>query len=178
MKKVLFTSVLALIVAGCNANNAFTHMKPDYSELPVEDLRTLAGNIEAIVAEGDEKFSLESVGNITVDLPEIHQAIRTRAIRSPLLTEFLDSGFGKEGRNGLISVLRSGAYKKATTSRQRDREALLVMSENENRWTIYEGLLKANNWPPRSLSAIQELFFEARVALMKPGQAHDTLGNS
>ena len=51
---------------------------------------------------------------------------------------------------------------------------MVVMSENANRWTIYEGLLKANNWPPDSLSAIQETFFLARVPLMSSGQQHES----
>lgn len=176
MKKTIACFILGVLVAGCNTTNAFVHLKPDYADLPTDDLRALAGTIEAIISKGGESFDLESAGGITVDLPDIRQAIRTRAIRSPLLTEFRDSGFAIEESNGLLAVKRNSAYKKATTSRQRDRDALLVMSENENRWTIYEGLLKANNWPPRNLSAIQHIFFEARVPLMNPGQLHDDIG--
>jgi hypothetical protein len=47
------------------------------------------------------------------------------------------------------------------------------MSENDNRWTIFEGILKASNFPPRALSAIQETFHEARVASMEPGQKYE-----
>ncbi len=174
MKKAVVIFVAAVVLAGCSTTNAFISMKPDYSALPADDLKTLAASIEAIVAEGKEEFTLEAVGGIIVDTPEIHQAVRTRAIRHPLVSEFLDGGFGIEESNGLIAVQRSGAYKKATTSLQRDREALVVMSENKNRWTIYEGLLKANNWPPASLSAIQETFFQARVPLLKTGQQHES----
>ena len=124
------------------------------------------------VSEGNEAPSLESAGGIDVETPAMKQAIRTRAIRFPLLSEMLDAGFAFEDDNGLIAIRRNSAYKKATTSRQRDREAMLVMSENSNRWAIYEGLVEANEWPPRSLSAVQETFFKARVPLMKPGQQH------
>jgi hypothetical protein len=174
MSKAAAVLAMVALLAGCNTTNAFISMKPDYSALPADDVKQVAAAIEAIVAEGNEEFALESPGGLIVDTPDIRQAVRTRAIRYALVSEFLDGGFGIEESNGLLAVQRSSAYKKATTSSQRDREALVVMSENANRWTIYEGLLKANNWPPASLSAIQETFFHARVPLMKTGQQHES----
>lgn len=171
-KAVLFLAALT-ILAGCNTTNAFISMKPDYSALPADDLKRVAASIEAIVAAGNEEFLLEGPGGLIVDTPDIRQAVRTRAIRQPLVSEFLDGGFGVEQRNGLLKIQRGSDYKKATTRNQRDREALVVMSENDNRWTIYEGLLEANNWPPNTLSAIQETFFLERVPLMKTGQPHE-----
>lgn len=172
MKPSLLLIAAMTLLAGCAATNAFVRMTPDYTDLPVEDVKTVARSIEAIVAEGSETFTIDSAG-LQTDTPEILQAVRTRAIRKPLISEFLDGGFGIEEANGLIAVQRSSAYKKATTSGERDREALLVMSENNNRWTIYEGLLKANNWPPSALSAIQSIFFEARLAHLTEGQKHE-----
>lgn len=172
MKKAVALVAVALICAGCSTTNAFVSMKPDYSALPADDLKQVASAIESIIAESKEDFALVAPEGMVVDTPEIRQAVRTRAIRHTLVEQFLDSGFGIEQANGLIAVQRSSEYKKSTTSGQRDREALVVMSENNNRWTIYEGLLKANNWPPASLSAIQETFFAARVPLMKSGQQH------
>lgn len=175
MKPSLLLIAAMSLLAGCAATNAFVRMTPDYTDLPVEDVKAVARSIEAIVAEGSETFTIESAGGIQTDTPEILQAVRTRAIRKPLITEFLDGGFGIEEANGLIAIQRGSAYKKATTSGQRDREALLVMSENNNRWTIYEGLLKANNWPPSALSAIQSIFFEARIAHLADGQQHEAV---
>ena len=172
-KAVLFLAA-AVVLAGCSTTNAFISLKPDYTALPAVELKSVASAIEAIVAEGQEEFALDQASGIVVDTPEIRQAVRTRAIRHALVSEFLDGGFGIEQRNGLLAVQRSSAYKKATNSGQRDREALVVMSENNNRWTLYEGILEANNWPPASLSAIQETFFEARVPLMKTGQQHES----
>jgi len=173
MRKFLIVGLFAGLLAGCAATNALTHMKPDYSALPEDELRKVAVAIETIVASGEETFTLDTGTTIVADSPELLQAIRTRVIRYPLISTFLDSGHASEQRNGLITVLRSSAYKKATTSQQRDREALIVMDENNNRWAIYEGLLEANNWPPKSLSAIQEIFFETRLPMLKPGQKHD-----
>lgn len=178
MKKLSVVWVFLLLLAGCNTTNALIRVSPDYTDLPADDLRQLAGSIESIVAAGEEAYDLEPPPGIAVEIPEIRQAIRTRAIRSELVSELLDTGFALEERNGLIAVIRNSAYKKATNSRQRDRDALVVMSENDNRWSLYEGLLKANNWPPRSLSAVQEIFFEARVPLLKPGQRHEELPES
>lgn len=173
MSKAAVVLAAVALLAGCNTTNAFISMKPDYSALPADDLKQIAASIEAIVAEGNEEFALEGPGGLVVDTPDIRQAVRTRAIRHELVTQFLDGGFGIEQANGLLAVQRSSDYKKATTRNQRDREAMIVMSENGNRWTIYEGLLEANNWPPASLSAIQETFFQARVPLMKTGQQHE-----
>jgi len=141
MKYAIVMLAATAILTGCAATNAFVRLSPDYSDLPVEDLKSVARSIEEIAAAGEEEFTVATAGGIVVDSPELLQAIRTRAIRRPLVNEFLDGGFGIEEANGLIAVQRSSAYKKATTSMQRDREALLVMSENNNRWTIYEGLL-------------------------------------
>lgn len=173
MKKAVCFLVLGLCFAGCGTTNAFMHLTPNYADLPVDELRVLAETIETIAAAGQEDFTLESTGGILVDLPDIRQALRTRVIRYPLLEEFLATGFAAEGTNGLIAVKRSSAYKKATTSRGRDRDALLVMSENENRWAIYEGLVKANQWPPRALSAVQEIFYQARTATSAPGEPQE-----
>ena len=172
MKSILTCVLFGFCIAGCGTTGSLVHLAPDYSDLPADELRALAAEIESIVIKGEAEFSLKNVGGIVMDSPEMKQAIRTRAIRQPLLSGLLDSGFAEEGRNGLIAIKRNSAYKKATTSRQRDREAMLVMSENRNRWTLYEGLVEANAWAPRNLSAVQEAFFLSRVPLMAPGQLH------
>jgi hypothetical protein len=172
MKSIISCIIIGIFIAGCSTTGSLVRLAPDYSDLPADELRTLATQIETIVSQGEAEFLLESPGGIMMDSPEMKQAIRTRSIRHPLLFALLDTGFATEGRNGLIAIKRSSAYKKATTSRQRDREAMLVMSENSNRWTLYEGLVEANGWAPGNLSAVQETFFQARVPLMGPGQQH------
>ena len=88
------------------------------------------------------------------------------------MAKLLSSGFALEQKDGLIAILRSRDYKKATTSDDRDRNALVVMSENANRWSIYEGIVKFSNLSPKSLSAVQDAFFRARVELMESGQKY------
>ena len=97
----------------------------------------------------------------------------TRAARAALVDQLLSTGFAAEQPNGTITLLRSGEYKKATSARERDKNALVVMSENQNRWTIYEGIVKASNLRAKSLPAVQDAFYKARVELLQAGQKYE-----
>ena len=44
------------------------------------------------------------------------------------------------------------------------------MSENNDRWLLYEGLVDANRYPRGGLNAIQAIFADARVTGLSPGQ--------
>lgn len=156
--------LLALAVAGCASTpNPFVHLRPDYSELPVAELDAVAQEIEAAVDRGDREYAPPTRGGIVADTPEIKQAVKQRAARHELVTALLAAGYAEETDSGLVNMITNSAYKKATTKRERDRNALVVYSENQNRWTLYEGIMKASNLPPRSLSAIQETFYKART---------------
>ena len=146
--------------------------RPDFTTLPDQAMRDIAREIEQAVARGEREFDIADRDGIVLD-PQVRQAIRTRAARAEILSEFLDQGWGGEQRSGLVKLLSDRAYKQATTRRQRDRDALLVMNENENRWILYEGIVKGSNLPPKSLDAIQAIFHEARVAELKSGQRYE-----
>ena len=124
---------LILIAALCTAcgtvSTPFVRTAPDFSELPAEDLRSLAHDIEKTVHEGNRGFTIEDRGQLIVNDPAIVQAIRTRAARNEILSELLDTGFAWEKRNGLVVIIRNKAYKQSTTSRERDRNALIVLGE-------------------------------------------------
>lgn len=165
-----------LLLAGCSTvHNPFWRMKPDFSNLPAEALRGVAADIEQAVAEGNREPDIPDRGGVMVNTPEIRQAIRARAARKQILDEFLDTGHAYEKRNGLVYLLPSKEYRKSTRRRQRDRNALLIMNENNDRWTLYEGIIKASNLPPRALSAVQEIFHLARIEQMAPGHKYETL---
>jgi hypothetical protein len=149
-------------------------MRPDYSTVPQDALERVAAAVEQNVRDGNAEAVVEDDAGVVVTTPEVRQAIRTRALRAELIQNLLGSGFALEKPNGLIAIERSGAYKDATTRRERDRDALVVMSENNNRWTLYEGMMKASNFPSKSLSAIQDAFYRARVARMAAGEAYET----
>ena len=171
MKHIRVFLGLVLVAAGCTSViNPLVHMKPDYTDLPVEAMREVAGEIEQAVRDGNREPQIADREGIVVNDDLIVQAIRTRAARFERLDQFLDTGFAKEGRNGLVYVCRTKEYKKATTRRERDRNAHLVMNENNDRWALYESIIKAGKFPPRSLSAVQEIFHQARVNTMSKGQ--------
>lgn len=175
MRRSMVLMAVALVTAGCASfPNPFVRLRPDYTALPEEAMRQKASEIEAAIRAGTKEAVFADESGIVVNTPEILQAIRTRATRQALLDEFLDSGFGYETSSGLVEIRRSNEYKKATTRRERDKHAMLVMGENSDRWALYEGILRASRFPARSLSAIQQIFYEARLPLLESGQRYET----
>ena len=109
-----------------------------------------------------------------VSTDAVRQAIRMRAARATQVAAFLETGHAMEARNGLLHILRTKAYKQATTRRERDRNALLVLGENRDRWALFEGVLEASDLRSRSLSAVQAVWHEARVAAMPDGYKYES----
>lgn len=176
LKRLGAVTLLAFALGACQitgTGRATAGDEPDYSGVPEEALREAAREIERQVHEGVRDPVLEDRPTLIVETPQIRQAVRTRAARIDLLNRFLNSGHGWERRNGRVWVLRSDAYKAATTSRQRDLDAIMVNGENQDRWNLYEGLIDANDWPQRTLDAIERIFFEERLAFMLPGQKYE-----
>ena len=168
MRKVFVPLLVAGLLVGCST---FMSMKPDYSALPEEAMRQVALEIETAIQKGDRQPQIADRGGVVVNEENITQAIRARAARSELINRFLDSGFGWEGINGLVYIRTSAEYKKATTRRERDTNALTIDGECADRWTIYEGIVKSSNLSPRrALPAVQRIFHEARVQVMREGQ--------
>lgn len=169
MKKlVLFTA--AMMLCGCQT---FKQMKPDYANMPVDSMRAVAAEIEAAVRDGNREPQIADRDGIAVNTDEVKQAIRTRAIRYELIKAFLETGHAAELNNGLVNVIRSREYKKFGTSRDRNRTALLIVSENGDRWALYEGILKASNFRGKSLNAIQDIFYQERIKLLPSGLKYE-----
>ncbi|MCL4217351.1 MAG: hypothetical protein KJ052_10165 [Candidatus Hydrogenedentes bacterium] len=178
MKKAIVTMILA-VMCGCNTvMSPFVNLKPDFNALPAEEMRALALEIEQAVQEGNRNAQFEDRPGLIVNEEAVLQAIRTRAARSELVNQFRSSEFGVEEPDGLIHIHRTKEYNDATTYRQRDRNALLVMVENNDRWAIYEGIRETSKLTPRALGAIQRIFYEVRLETLPPGQNYkDTEGN-
>jgi len=175
MTKQFFGLMLAMILLGLGCatiRTPFTYSEPKYDQLPLDALRNVAIQIESDVRAGNREPSLESRDGIILDTPEIKQALRSRAARIEILDAFMNSGNGYEQSNGLVHILRTKEYKLNFTRQERDRDALLVMGENENRWSLYEGLINANGLPGGSTSAIQEIFYKARVEALPVGMKY------
>lgn len=166
---------LLLLIAGCQTmNNPFWRMEPDYSKLPEESLREVALSIEKAIRDGEREPDIPDRDGIVLSAPEIRQAIRARAARQDILNAFLETGHGYEKKNGLVYLLSSKEYRKSTKRKQRDRHALLIMNENNDRWTLYEGIVQAGEFPHRSLSAVQDIFYQARIEFLPPGHKYET----
>ncbi len=174
---LLTAIMMALVLGGCGSilpsAPSLTRSGAGNSKVPVEALGEVAREIERQVAEGNREPVLQNREGVVVETPEIRQAVRTRAARAGLVSDFLDTGHGWERRNGRLWIIRTQAYKASGTSRTRDLDALMVNSENRNRWTIYEALIDESGLPSRSLSAVEDIFLEARLEFMKPGQKYE-----
>ena len=179
MKKVIGIVILAAL-CGCNSvMSPFVNLKPDFNALPTEEMRALAVEIEEAVQAGNRSAQFEDRAGLVVNEEAVLQAIRTRAARSELVNQFRGTEFGVEEPDGLIHIHRTKEYNAATTYRQRDRNALLVMGENNDRWAIYEGIRETSKLTPRALGAIQRIFYEVRLETLPPGQNYkDTEGNT
>jgi hypothetical protein len=173
-------AALALVLLACYGcagtgpvASPFTRGKTDFDRIPADAVRQAAAEIERQVYDGNRGPVLTDLDALVIDTPEIRQAVRTRAARVELVNAMLDAGHAWERRNGRLWIIRSDDYKAATTSRKRDLDAIMVNSENRDRWTLYEGILDANSLPQAGLSAVQEIFFDARRELMKSGQKYE-----
>lgn len=174
MKRLSIAALSLIFVCGCvTIPNPFFRGKPDYSEVPAEALQAVAMEVEQAVQAGNREPKIADRAGIVVNTEVVLQAIRMRAARAELLNDFLDTGFGREDANGLVRVLGSKEYKKATTGKQRSRNALLVLNENNDRWAIYEGMVKASKIKGAT-ATVQDAFYKARVKVMKDGQKYQT----
>ncbi|MCC6142736.1 MAG: hypothetical protein IT368_02905 [Candidatus Hydrogenedentes bacterium] len=173
MKRYLSLVALLLVLAGCGTVGIpFGNAAPDYAAVPEEDLRAVAREIELAVQAGEREPAIADRPGVVLN-EMVRQAIRTRAARSELVNTFRNAGAGWEMRSSLLKLETDKEYKQNTTRRQRDRDALLVMNENEDRWRLYEGIVKGSNYSSRSLDAIQAIFFEERVAILPIGQLYE-----
>jgi hypothetical protein len=172
-RKPVKRCVVLLLVAGMVGCNTFVKVKPNYSKVPVDALREVAIEIERAVQEGDRQPEIANREGIVVDSDVVKQAIRTRAARSELVNAFRATGHAWERRNGMIHIIRSAEYKKLGSRQDRDRRALLIWNEEQDRWRLYEGILKDSNFPRRAQEAIQRIFYEARLEVLPKGQKYE-----
>ncbi|MBN2307455.1 MAG: hypothetical protein JXR94_00700 [Candidatus Hydrogenedentes bacterium] len=164
---------IVLLVASLAGCHVFAKTKPHYAALPVDSLREVALEIEKAIQDGNRTPEIADRDGIVVSSDTMRQAIRTRAARAELVSALLDTGHAWERRDGLLYVIRSGEYKKFGTRKGRNRDAMIVFSENDDRWRIYEAIQHDGHFPGKSLSAIQRIFFEARIQCMREGQKYE-----
>ena len=172
--KRLLTPALALLLVGCGTvRSTFGDVSPNFTDVPVDDLRAVAADIESIVIDGRRDAEISGSGGVSVDSNIVSQAVRARSARSELVATLRDSAFAWEKRDGMLWLIKSKEYARELNRREKDRNALVINGENENRWALYEELIKVNNWAPRNLSAVQLIFHEERLKLMPSGQLYE-----
>jgi len=174
VKKIAVAVALMIALTGCNTFKVpFLSSSGQCAELSTDALDQIAAEVERAVEAGNRQPNIADRGGLVVSSDIIQQAIKTRAARAELVDNLLTQGHAQEDANGLVSIVHSKEYKKATTSKQRSRDALLVMNENNDRWAVYEGMIKDSKLPAKCLSAIQASFHNARVQVLKPGQKYE-----
>ena len=163
-------STAALVLTACVSTPTSAPIQASDSDLPsAEVLEEIALEIERAVLAGKREAAFLNRGGIVISDEAVLQAIRTRAARSALVVKFLKTGHAWERIDGRVWILRSGEYKRAGTRRDRDRDAVLVMGENDNRWTIYEGIVNSSGLSRRALATVEAAFAKARVELLPAG---------
>ncbi len=145
----------------------------NHPDIPEQTMRELATRIEEAVANKNREHGISDYEGILVSDESVQQAIRTRAARREILDVFMDTGFAWERADGMVHILRSKAYKQTGTSKSRNRDALLIMSENNDRWTLYEGIIDENRYPRRSLDELRAIFADVRIATLNSGQQYE-----
>lgn len=173
---IYFFAILMMSASfvGCaRYGNPIGHTRPDYSNIPVKTVKEVALYLEKQAQAGNRSPILAARNSFNIDSPEIQQAMRSRAARAQLVKKLLDSGHMYEKTNGKIAIIRTKAYKNSGTSQSRDRDALVVISENIDRTIIYESLQDLNNLNPAARSAIIDIFFMTRIQLMESGQRYE-----
>lgn len=177
VREIVIGLSLVTLAVSCSTvrsvTSSVTGSSRDYSDIPESEIRALAREIESAIASGNREPELANTESFRIDDPRIAQAIRSRAARFELIDDFRSQGFSWERRNGRLWIRKSRAYSDASTSTERNRDAFLVYSENDDRWRLYESLLDINDMNNSKLGAIEEIFFEARLEFMKPGQLYE-----
>ena len=172
LSRIALLLTVATLVACSTVSSPLTRMGANFEDVPTDSLRAVALRLETSVAAENMEPSLAAEGGVIIDTPEIAQACRSRAARYPLVVDLLNTGFIMEQRDGKISILRSGEYKGAFTSAQKDRHALIVISENRDRYLIYSSIQTTNNYSAAGRSAIEEIFAEVRIQNLSSEQKY------
>jgi hypothetical protein len=112
-----------------------------------------------LIGDTDEiRSKIPALAELNVDNEVMLAAIRGRILRRPAVQKFEKNGCLGESRNGLLYYMR-GDW--CTGDRDlRNRAAYIALSENHDRRTIYDQLIRANDLSGSAMPRIRELFVE------------------
>jgi len=176
---VAFCVLLALLAtAGCSSfDNPLWRSKADYTEVPAEVLHDLALEIEQIVMNGDHGVQVKGRDGVELADPLIKQAIRSRTMRYKLLVPIYEEGYICEKPNGHLYLydILAKEYRKSRTRREKNRDALIVSNETNDRRRLYMAIIEANNYKARARTAVEEIFYKARISILPDGYKYENM---
>lgn len=159
--RLLSAVALLLAAAGCAA---FSRQP----EVPEEAMRRAATAIERAVLEGaDSEIAFEDQPEFKGAAREVERAVRSRQSRIGVVGEFKQKGYVGENARGLLKYVKNSECQK--DSRLHTRVANVILSDNGDRWRIYETLARENHLSGSGRKRIQTIFHEVRIELARPG---------
>ena len=152
---------MLLIAAGCAAISK----EP---EVPEEALKRAVAAIEQAVIEGaGTAVEVAAEPEFKVNVQAIEPAVRSRQSRSKIVAEFKQKGYVGENARGLLKYVKNPDCQK--DGQLHTRVANVILSENADRWRIYEALARENHLSGTGRKHIQTIFREVRIELAQPG---------
>jgi len=171
---IRYALVILLFLPACSTvQSVISNVAPDYQEIPADSMRETAVRFEQDVLDGVRDPEISDLPGLKLNTDEIKQILTNRAARVHLIQEFLDTGHGREQKNGKVAIIRTKAYRDSKSKQQKDRDALFIISENRNRDSLYTAIQETNQLSPAGRVAVIKTFVQARIQLMKEGQKYE-----
>jgi len=157
----LVVLIAFLAVAGCRVFLRQTAL----DEAAVKEAAT--GIEQAVLGGLGAGFVLQDKPNFKVGSTELSQIIQRRQSRVGVVAEFKQKGCLGESADGLITYVKCPECQ--TNARLHNRAAQVILSENDERWRMYETLARENHLSSRARRRVQRIFHQARIDLAHPG---------
>jgi len=140
--------------------------------LDAETARQIASLVETVVA-GDMEAELlpDSVGSVTIRLPAVMAAIESRRNRFASCARYKELNCIGENREGLAEYRKCDACQNRGT---RNLVYALIVAENDDRWSIYEGIVKSNHLGRSARKTLQQSFRAEHEARASSGELYQT----
>jgi len=140
--------------------------------LDVQTATQIAALIEDAVARNAEPAPLpESVGGVTIGLPAVRRAIETRRVRREAIGRYKAMGCIGENRRGLIHYR---PCEQSEHGKVRELVLMLIVAENDDRWTIYDAITKGNQLAPSARKTLQLACRAEHEARASSGELYQT----
>ena len=167
MKARLAAVSMMLLVVSCAAIDPRSGRSLD-----ADTARRIAVFIEDVAAGSAEVSSLpESVDGVMIGQPDVRTAIESRRARFDECARYKAVQCIGENRRGLAQ------YRKCDECEDRQVRNvvdMLILSENDDRWAIYEVIVKGNRLPSSALKTLREAFRAEHESRASSGDLYQT----